>query len=357
MNLRLTLMLLAISATLVGVKLYRSIPSEAAPASVPDDVQPPEMPLTLTSVESNDTTPAEPWGDTLDDPTGDAAWDAYLKAKSDWQQTFYALIIAEQPDFTESATANLRLQQTLLLQKNRQFKYLRDYEPRRIRRHEGLESFTEFDWTEEDNARLASVDKNYVVLEAEIAAARVAEERQKHWPAVVTFIKTQLSQTARFREEVEKHRQQCAAIESQLAAVSHRVETSIEPAVPVQQLLPGTERRIVGLAVKGASGLVYFSDANHGKTGIYDAAPRGGPAVPLWAIRSEKERLEVAGIDGQTLIVVFNEHTPFRSPEEAWRPGMIYYALDLSAPSQGLKPLTIPPDVCDALLEKCLQAN
>jgi len=352
MNYRLTLILLAISATLVGVKLYRAAPSGT---SLPEEEPPAEITLTSIPAEANEAAAKEPWRDALDDPTGNSAWDAYLQAKLAWQQTLQELVVAAQPGFEPAATANLRLQEMLLLQKNRQFKYLADYEPRRVRRHRGLEQFVELDWTEEDNARLRSVDKNYVALEEEIATARAADEHQQRWPEVVTFIKTHLSQTDRFREAADKHRLACAAVEAQLQAAAPQVETSIEPAVPVQELLPGTERRIVGLAVKGANGLVYFTDAVDGKTGIFDASSRGGPAAPLWAIRSERERLELAGIDGQTLIVVFNEHAPFRNPEEAWQPGRAFFSLDLTAPSLGLKPLTISAEVCEAVLVKCLE--
>ncbi len=358
MNWRFTLFLVLFCTLFIGFKLYQAGGSVARTADAPAA----EPSLASEPARQGDQNPASEVDNASESDaaaeaeaqqSGDPAWNRYARAKKAWQLALQKLVVQERPEFEKVAAVNLRLQFLLIDLRTRRFEYLLKHDPQRLHRNRGLASFVNFDWSQNDTFALRAADPQAKQLESRIRAARRSRSRGRDWPQMARFIQEHLSHTERFKAEAAKYRAACGEVETLLAkSAPPPVETSIVPAVQVQTLLPGTERLVAGLAVKASNGLIYFTDAKDGRAIIFDLQGRG-PAAHVWSIKSENERLEIAGLDRQSLIVVFNDGAPFTRPEQAWQPGVAYFRLKLGSPGLGLEPIQISADVRHALLQKC----
>jgi hypothetical protein len=144
---------------------------------------------------------------------------AYAQAASasrDWQHDFRDLIVKMRPDLATIATLEMEHQLALINRRQAQFQYLIQTDGRRVRTHEGLSAFRNFDWTEGDARVLRQQNPDYVAMERTVVDLERQGRARRDWPALGDYVRTSLSASPQFQALLKRFRDRERGIEQLL---------------------------------------------------------------------------------------------------------------------------------------------
>jgi len=93
-------------------------------------------------------------------------WQQYVVAKKRYQHTLYNLLSHRWPDLGPTLLRQRDEQLTLIEMREIEFRFLLENHPDRIVNNQGLDAFTNFEWTESDTEVLRRENKQFASLES-----------------------------------------------------------------------------------------------------------------------------------------------------------------------------------------------
>lgn len=124
----------------------------------------------------------------------------YLAAKQQYQTRLRDLIAGKKPEFTPLADLNMQLQTALAEAHHLKLLHLLKSDPARIIAGKGLSQFANFDWTPGDAANLVASDTKFSALTTRIAHLEARNNGHQQWPALRTYVRSDLSSDPDFRQ-------------------------------------------------------------------------------------------------------------------------------------------------------------
>lgn len=91
----------------------------------------------------------------------DPAWETYIKAHKEAQVAFHHEVRLRLHELRDTIAQSQEMQIENANQRTAQFYYLSAHDPGRIVRNQGFSAFINFEWTDQDEARLTAEDKEY----------------------------------------------------------------------------------------------------------------------------------------------------------------------------------------------------
>jgi len=112
----------------------------------------------------------------------DEAREKYADAQKKYQNDLYALFLPKWPDLKPVIEVNRNLQVALVDSSTMKFYYLLKHNPNGIVRNQGVSTFANFDWTDEDTQMLRSADLAFTALDDRIKELRISNDGHSMWP-------------------------------------------------------------------------------------------------------------------------------------------------------------------------------
>lgn len=144
----------------------------------------------------------------------------YADAQRTWQQSLRDMIVSARVEFTELAQLAADLQLAMIDEGEAQFRYLVDQAPDRLNLDGGLAGFVNVGlvWSDEANLALMARDPDYRALQERISRLRADNDAHPDWPALRTYVRTELSESEAYADALERLTSSTAEWEDRLDA-------------------------------------------------------------------------------------------------------------------------------------------
>jgi len=144
-----------------------------------------------------------------------------LMAKREFQRDLRDLIVQNRLEFEALATVNMELQILLAEARRAMFDYLIVNDPDRIDTTNGLVQFSNFDWFDEDSAKLMEESASYRELENQIALVQEQNNKHPDWPKLREYFRSDLDQSPNFKALMVRLQSRRSEVESLIAQCDH----------------------------------------------------------------------------------------------------------------------------------------
>lgn len=139
-----------------------------------------------------------------------------LEAKLSFQLGLHDLIVAARPEFAELAGISRDLQVALSRSRSAKLAYLLRHDAGRLRTDSGVSAFSNFAWSDRDEAAFNAESPDHAAMTAEIERLRQANDGHPDWDTLRAFVRSDLSSMPAFQTLAGDLRANLARIEEVL---------------------------------------------------------------------------------------------------------------------------------------------
>lgn len=117
-------------------------------------------------------------------PGEDVLWEKVSNAQKTWQVELAKVLVTEAPQFKELIELQRDIQLTMNKMGSWKYYYLLETDPGRITRGKGWSAWANFDWSGEDDTKLAARDPEYAKLGIRKKTLREKNQGHPSWPGL-----------------------------------------------------------------------------------------------------------------------------------------------------------------------------
>jgi hypothetical protein len=124
----------------------------------------------------------------------------HLENKRGFQHTLRNLVVSTHPEFKSLADLSKRLQIKLAEQRFSRMIYLTIIDPKRITTNRGLSAFSNFRWSEDDEADFLGRDAKYKILSEEVSQLKSQNDGHSDWIELRSYFRDELTTSPKYKE-------------------------------------------------------------------------------------------------------------------------------------------------------------